>query len=161
MDCFYKHSKMADGTVNKCKDCCKGQSKKRFMEKSNDLVYVESERSRQRDKYYRLGYRKKHRPTFEQKAKAMNRYASKYPEKSEARKVIAAMKPVIKGYSLHHWSYKEEHYADIIELPKSIHYLAHRHLVYDQSVKMYRVKESLELLDTKEKHFAFINTLNK
>jgi hypothetical protein len=55
---FYKHSKMPDGHLNKCKSCTKLDVENRRKEKSNDIDWVLSERKRHREKskrYRELG----------------------------------------------------------------------------------------------------------
>src|SRR5690606_40780954 len=49
--------KMADGHLNKCKQCTKDGVKKRYYQLSNNPEWVESERSRHKEKYHRLGYK--------------------------------------------------------------------------------------------------------
>ncbi len=58
---------------------------------------------------------------------------------------------------LHHWSYNQDQFIDIIPLSIKDHNLLHRNMDYDQSLKLYRDKEGV-LLDTKESH---INLLEK
>jgi hypothetical protein len=152
---FYTHKQMGDGLLGKCKTCTKRDSFARHNEKLKDVEWVESERARHRDKYYRLEYKEKHKPTPERKKEIMTRYFLKYPEKRKAQIVCSNLHAIEKGNELHHWSYNEEHFKDVIELAPKSHYTIHRFLKYDQSVKMYRTKLG-ELLDTKEKHLTYI-----
>ena len=55
LSAFYKHKAMADGHLNKCKECCKSQAKERERENRKNPEFVEKERSRGRDKYHSLG----------------------------------------------------------------------------------------------------------
>ena len=54
---------MSDGHLNKCKDCTKSDVKERFLVNSERPEWLERERERGREKYYRLGYREKYKPT--------------------------------------------------------------------------------------------------
>lgn len=162
---FYKHKRMADGHLNKCSSCCKKEAKEREEKLRQNPEWVEKERERGREKYYRLGYREKHKPTYEQRKLAMKRYAEKYPEKINAKVKSNRLKPKIKGNHLHHWSYNEEHYKDVIELSVQDHNTIHRHIIYDQERMMYRVAVELgqwkvgTLLDTREKSESYYNEL--
>lgn len=147
---YYAHKKMADGHLNKCKSCTKSDVKKRSDDLSSNPEWIESERKRGREKYYRLGYKSQVRPDVQK------RYAAKYPEKKKARSAAQHMKPSIKGNHLHHWSYNEEHHKDVIEITPKQHAKAHRFIVYDQERMMYRRFDNNILLDTREAHENFI-----
>jgi len=150
---FYKHPMMADGRLGKCKLCTRKDTRDRTSELLKDPSWVEKEQERHRNKYHRLGYKEKHKPTSEQKAKIMNTYKAKYPEKNAARCAVRGIKA--KGYHRHHWSYNDEHFKDVVLLNEKDHAKAHRYLVYDQSYKKYRTKEGA-LLETKEQHIEYI-----
>lgn len=91
-------------------------------------------------------------------------YKNKYPEKYKAR---AASKQIYcpKGHERHHWNYNENYFKDVIILEKAVHSFLHRFMDYDQKVKIYRTSvkisqfEKNELLDSKEKHLEFLETI--
>ena len=87
------------------------------------------------------------------------KYVSKFPEKIKARNASWMLKSINKENHMHHWSYNEEHYKDVIEMNRIFHRNIHRFIVYDQSKFMYRTKETGYLLDTKEKHIKYIYSL--
>lgn len=155
---YYIHNKMSDGHLNVCKECVKlrvdNREKKLRLENPQ---WVEQEKIRAREKYYRLQYKLK-KPSYESKKRTILRYKEKYPEKQLAKNAIANM--VKKdGYNLHHWSYNREHFKDVIELEFKTHMKYHRYLKYDTVAKMYRTIEG-ELLDSKEKHQKYLTLLD-
>lgn len=149
---FYKHPKMRDGYLGKCKDCTKSDQNKRRVEKLKDPEWVSKEAARCREKGRRLKYKK-------DRSMYGRQHAMKYPEKKLATNKTQRMNPVVSGNQFHHWSYKEEHQKDVIELTPREHGKAHRFLVYDQEHFQYRRCDTLELLDTRERHDAFIRLM--
>lgn len=68
------------------------------------------------------------------------------------------MVPVMEGNQLHHWSYRLENAKDVIELSVAAHLRLHCYLAYDQEQMCYRDTNGA-LLDTKDKHEAWIQTV--
>jgi hypothetical protein len=157
---------MKDGHLNKCKKCTLNDVRNREKILINDPIWIEKERKRHREKYYRLNYKEKHKPSADKKREFMKRYLEKYPEKYEARKKCNYMKSG-KGFNNHHWSYNEEHYKDVIKIAEKDHSGLHRFIVYDQERMMYRTTIatysffSNQLLDTKERHLLYYSEIRE
>lgn len=159
LDEFYKHKKMSDGHLGKCKLCTKKGVKNRQDDlKQNDPEWLERERERGREKYYRLPHLYK-KPSTEKKREIMRRYQQKYPEKYLAAKFTEIYLEKEKGFNLHHWSYKQENWLDVIKLNIKDHNFIHRHLEYNQEGMCFIDKVNGEFLDTKEKHLNYIDYL--
>lgn len=145
-------------SLNKCKECVKSDARKAEIKRKSTKEGLEAERARHREKYHRLNYKDKHRPTPEEKKMIMTRYKEKYPEKQKAKNISFGLKPAIPGNQLHHWNYNVSFAKDVIELTVPDHNLLHRHLVYDPEKFIYSDLDG-NLLDTKEKHIAFARSL--
>ena len=155
---YYKHKEMLDGHLNKCKDCAKLDSKKQNVKNLKKEGWYEKEKERHREKYYRLEYREKHKPTKEAKKKIMDTYNKKYPEKKLCKVLAQRLKPKTKGNHLHHWSYNVKDAKDLIELSVEDHNKVHRHLKYDNDT-FYYISSDGVVLDTKEKHLEYIKKI--
>ena len=154
---FYTMPRNADGKHGSCIVCYK----KRVNDRYNLLVrspeFVESEKTRARDKYHRLYSmgRVKIDPLY--KSKMMKLHREKYPEKYAARSASQHIECEI-GCHKHHWSYNQEHYMDVIEITSTNHATIHRHMIYDQERMMYRTTNGI-LLDTKESHIEYAKSV--
>lgn len=148
--------------MNKCKECTKKDVDEREKKKRQDPEFVEKEKIRAREKYHRLKYKDKHKPSKERRREIMKAHREKYPEKYLAKNASQRIPVEVKGNQLHHWSYSQEHYKDVIEIDPKRHAFLHRYMNYDQEQMMYRVSTNVigfefgELLHTKANHVAFL-----
>jgi len=144
--------------TNRCKLCKNKASKEYRIKKSLDSDYLRKERKRAREKYHRLNYNDK--PVNKNTTRlAVKKWREKYPEKTEAHVKSRKLKAKIQGNHLHHWSYNEEHFKDVIELSVHGHNQVHRFTIYDQERKMYRVASDGLLLDTRLKCVNYYQAL--
>lgn len=153
---FYAHKKMQDGHLNKCKACTKKDVRTRESELKLDPKWLEEERKRNRNKYHILEYKGKYKPSPEKKKEYIKKYQQKFPEKALATKYTEIFLIKLEGIHLHHWSYNQEDWLDVIQLSIKDHGFLHRYIIYDQERMMYRGVDNI-LLDTKEKHIEYFD----
>jgi hypothetical protein len=147
---YYKHKKMGDGYLGKCKECTKKDSEDNYKTNCKDPAFVELERIRAREKYHRLY---KNNPIHTQRDTP---YRIKYPEKYKA--VTKSQRIKLNAHETHHWSYKPENAKDVIFLTNKDHNKLHRYLEYNKELMCYNTKNGW-ILDTREKHIEIIEIL--
>lgn len=156
---FYAHPRMGDGHLNKCKDCAKNDVHNHYKKMVVDPVWHQREKDRTQQKYHRLNYRDKNKPSYESRKITMSLYNSRYPEKYLAKNASNHI-VVPEGLEKHHWSYNKDHYKDVFFLTKKEHNTIHRFMIYDQERMMYR-DVSGKLLDSRDLHESYINKIIK
>lgn len=146
---FYKHSQMADGHLNKCKECTKNDVHENYLMHSVDAEYMEEQRERGRNKYRRLGYQ--YRKTELRIAKDR-----RYPSVRSTRKYFRN-KNIPHEIELHHWNYNLK--KDVIAMNRSLHSRLHRQIKLNVEEGIYYFNG--KKLDTREKHLDVVQNVCK
>lgn len=138
---FYKHPQMADGHLNKCKECTRADVHGNYMKNLDSLDYVEKERKRGRDKYHRLyeGVENKHPHGYRSARNYIERRVGSLPADVE----------------LHHWNYNFPH--KVFQLSRRHHARLHKLVVFDEDSQCFSYNGKLIL--TKEEHEALIKAV--
>ena len=143
---FYKHPKMGDGHLNKCKECTKQYVRSYEFEKSKDDAWVEKERVRGREKYRRLNY----------KDKSWNNKTRRDFHASNSRRSLKRRGYDLKGREIHHWNYNLP--RSVMLLSPCAHHRIHNYVKANREDKFLYTLEG-ERLDTEEKTIAYYHKI--
>lgn len=112
---FYKHSRMADGHLNKCKECTKKDSICNYNVKCKDEAWMEKERVRSREKFKRLSKNWKAIKTIDI-----------FPKNKDVHKKAMSIGIDCKGKEFHHWNYNKPY--EVFLFSRSAHKRIHKYI---------------------------------
>ena len=138
---FYKHAKMADGHLNKCKECNKKDVSKNYEKNIENVEYLEKERLRGRIKYAKYKYKTK----------------VQHPENRATARYLKDRGIILDGLEIHHWNYNFKN--DVFLLHPRAHKLVHKYIVFDSETKCFLLNGNI--IDSKEKHKEVIQDIFK
>ena len=84
----------------------------------------------------------------------IERQSKYHPNKTRAKNQAAKYRK--DGFELHHWSYNECHFEDVIQLSIIEHSRIHQWMVFDEDTLLFRKKTDNELLKTKQDHMEYM-----
>lgn len=138
---YYKHKQMSDGHLNQCKTCVKARVAKHREENIDAIREYDRNRPNHKERVEATKQRyKKYRQLadpewLEKDRQRIRKYRANNPEKYKAQSAVnhAVRDGVLEkpdscsrcdsteGIQGHHWSYKEEHWLDVIWLCPKCH----------------------------------------
>lgn len=142
---FYIHPQMKDGHLNKCKDCCKKESKQREENLRKDLNWCEQERLRAKEKYHRLNYKDQQFEINQLKPYRSSKYSNQHRDLN-----------LDKTKNSHHWNYN--FIDDTIILDRKFHRTIHKYLILDRNSLCFKTVNGI-LLNTKKSHNEYIERI--
>ena len=146
LDDFYRHSRMADGHLNKRKECTKLDVRKGYYRKSVDEDWMNQERARGREKFKRLNYKGRFR-----------QIRDICPENANIARTLRVKGYDTRGKEAHHWNYNMPYSVFLIS--RKAHRRIHLHLDVNPNDKFCYTEDWVKLETVEEAKNYFENIL--